>query len=465
MSERLLLVDSNDAERLRLEGELRADNWEVEACSRTSDAWKALERVPPEVVLAGVEADDLGGIEFCRRIKNHPLLRSLPVILTGAARDERDADLAYEAGAAAFLPSPAAGDTLRGVLRDITERTVRNRKQTILVVDDSGTVLRLVERGLSEAGFQVMTAHNGREAMDVMAGERPDLILSDLDMPEMDGIAFREAVMAVPQLRGIPFVVMSSVTDRAQIRRMMHRGAAAYLNKPFRPEQVVILIRRLLTDQYLLLLAEKERSELERRYALAGITSLVQALEARDAYTRGHSDGVAEVMAAMAREEGCGEEEVEAIREAGRLHDIGKIGVRDDILLKPGRLTDEEFAHIRQHPIIGAEILRPIASLARAVTVVLHHHERIDGTGYPDGLAGDAIPHWARIAAVADTYHALVSDRPYRLGMPEAKALGILEDGRGTQFCPDSVEIFLKLKRGGARFSFETRAPQETTSP
>jgi response regulator RpfG family c-di-GMP phosphodiesterase len=465
MSDRILLIEPDGAVRRRVRQELLGAGWRVEAFGETSGAWEALEREAPDLVLAELTAPELGGVEFCRRIKVHPLHRTLPVVLTGEIRDPRDTDLAYEAGAAAFLPTPFTGATLRNTLREVAERRGRSHEQQVLVVDDSATVLRLVERGLSEAGFQVRTARNGREALAAMAEERPDLVLSDLNMPEMDGIAFREAVMADPALRGIPFVVMSTVTDRAQIRRMMHRGAAAYLSKPFRPEQVVILVRRLLTDQYLLLLAEKERSELERRYALAGITSLVQALEARDAYTRGHSEGVAEVMAAMARETGFAPEEVEAIREAGRLHDIGKIGVRDDILLKPGRLTDEEFGHIRQHPTIGSGILRPIASLARAVSVVLHHHERYDGGGYPGALAGEAIPHWARIAAVADTYHALVSDRPYRAGMPGEKALAILRDGRGSQFCPDCVDCFLALKRGGARFSFETRAPAETPLP
>jgi len=130
----------------------------------------------------------------------------------------------------------------------------------------------------------------------------------------------------------------------------------------------------------------------------------------------------------------------------GKLHDLGKIGVVDSVLLKPGKLSDEEFAIIKRHPVIGADILRPVPSLAKILPIVLYHHERIDGKGYPEGLKGDRIPLWARITAVGDTYHALTSDRPYRAGMDREKALQIIESASGTQLCPDCVEIFLKME-------------------
>jgi HD-GYP domain-containing protein (c-di-GMP phosphodiesterase class II) len=150
------------------------------------------------------------------------------------------------------------------------------------------------------------------------------------------------------------------------------------------------------------------------------------------------------MVTSIARSLNLKEMEVSSISIAARLHDLGKIGVRDDILLKPAPLTDEEFAIIRQHPVIGAKILEPIPSLKEMIPLVLSHHERFDGKGYPEGLKGNEIPFWARMTAVADTYHALTSDRPYRKGMHPSKALQIISDARETQLCPKCVELFLK---------------------
>ena len=150
----------------------------------------------------------------------------------------------------------------------------------------------------------------------------------------------------------------------------------------------------------------------------------------------------------------AGPEEIESLGIAGRLHDLGKIGVPDSILLKPGRLSEEEFAVIKEHPVIGASILGSIPSIRPLLPVILHHHERFDGKGYPDGIRGKQITLWARITAVADTYHALTSDRPYRKGMDREKALGIIEEVRGTQLCPDCVDVFQILMRDPSAGSY-----------
>jgi len=189
---------------------------------------------------------------------------------------------------------------------------------------------------------------------------------------------------------------------------------------------------------------ERERLDSERNLMIASITSLITALEARDNYTKGHSEAVGRIVSGMLRIAGGSAKEIETVTIGGRLHDIGKIGVRDDILLKPGRLTEEEFAHIKKHPVIGANIIKSIPSFSDVIPIVLSHHERLDGKGYPQGLKGDNIHLWARMAAVADTYHSLTSDRPYRKGMAQGKALQIIEDVSGTQLCPDCVDLFFK---------------------
>jgi putative two-component system response regulator len=238
---------------------------------------------------------------------------------------------------------------------------------------------------------------------------------------------------------------MSSNDDRAIMRKMLQIGASAYLVKPFNLEQVVITIEKLLSDHFLLLLKEKEKIDAERRMMLASITSLIVALEARDHYTRGHSEAVAMLVTEMAVRMGMAQEDIDSISIAGRLHDVGKIGVPDSILLKPGRLSDAEFNLIKQHPVIGANILGSIQSLQHAIPSIRHHHEHFDGKGYPENLKGSQIPLWARMMAVADTYHALVSDRPYRDGMPKGKALQIITDVSGAQLCTDCVDVFLKM--------------------
>jgi HD-GYP domain-containing protein (c-di-GMP phosphodiesterase class II) len=271
------------------------------------------------------------------------------------------------------------------------------------------------------------------------------LILSDIVMPEMNGIDFCKKVQAEPSLASIPFVIMSANNDRALMRRLLQWGAASYLIKPFNLEQVVITVEKLLSDQFLILLKERERLDVERKMMLASITSLIRALEARDSYTRGHSEAVARIVSEMALRMNADQEEIESLGIAGRLHDLGKIGVPDSILLKPGRLSDAEFAIIKEHPVTGASILGSIPSIRPVLPVILHHHERFDGKGYPHGLKGEQILLWPRMTAVADTYHALISDRPYRQGMSQDKAMSIIEEVRGTQLCPDCVGVFRGL--------------------
>ncbi|MBU1170079.1 MAG: response regulator [Proteobacteria bacterium] len=183
------------------------------------------------------------------------------------------------------------------------------------------------------------------------------------------------------------------------------------------------------------------------------LRAFVKAVEARDAYTKEHSNRVAEMAVALGREMGCSEEELNLLNFAGRLHDIGKIGIRDNILLKPGRLTDEEFEIIKEHPVIGAMIVSQLGLWDRETQIIRHHHERFDGSGYPDGLKGVAIPFLSRIMSVADAYDAMASDRAYRKKLDLEKVSSIIRDGSGAQFDPRVVDTFFKLVESG-RWNF-----------
>ena len=189
---------------------------------------------------------------------------------------------------------------------------------------------------------------------------------------------------------------------------------------------------------------------------LDNITSLITALEARDLYTKGHSENVSKIAAGMAELEGSSEEEVEQVKRGALLHDIGKIGIADSILNKPGRLNEDEYAEIKRHPEIGYRILMPISRLEDAHSIVHYHHERFDGKGYPSGIAGKDIPKWARIVAVADTYDALSNERSYKRALSPQEAFDIINEVKGSQLCPESVELFFEYMRKCGIFQKET---------
>ncbi|SPD76494.1 Response regulator receiver modulated metal dependent phosphohydrolase [uncultured Desulfobacterium sp.] len=397
-----------------------------------------------DLIVTDVNMPNMDGVELCRRLKGEPSTRGIPVVMVSSFDSDSDIEKGFQVGAAAYISKKEVQTQALETISKILSQATLHSRQTILVVDDSKTIRKIVEEGLAQAGFKVATATNGKEALNIIKHVKPDLILSDIDMPEMNGFEFCSEVNSNPDLAAIPFVVMSSNSDRAHMKRMLQYGAEAYITKPFNTDQLVILVEKLLSDQFLLLLKEKERLDSEQSLMLASITSLVSALEARDSYTRGHSESVATIVGGMAGLMGANQEEINRIIIGGQLHDIGKIGVRDSVLLKPGALTDDEFSQIKVHPAVGAKILESIPSLTDIVSIVQCHHERMDGKGYPNGLKSKQIPLNARMTAVADTYNALTSDRPYRNGMPQEKALQIVNDAKGTQLCPDCVEIFFK---------------------
>ena len=409
-----------------------------------------------DLIITDVEMPGLSGIAMCRNLKSDPATRGIPILMLSSFDSETDVHKGFQAGASAYLSKDEVPVRLYETVEGILSKSDFNSSKKILVVDDSEMIRHLVRTELSKEGYCIVTAKNGRDALDRLEEHRPDLILSDIDMPVMNGFEFCEAVQADRRFKSVPFVVMSTNSDRGHMQRMLQRGAQAYLVKPFNMNQLTILVDKMLSDHFLMLLKDRERLDGERRLILSTITSLVNALEARDTYTRGHSTAVAGIAAGLAELSGASPREVRTVLIGGHLHDIGKIGISDTILLKPDRLTDREFEIIKRHPDIGAGILSPVESLADIIPMVRCHHERMDGKGYPNGLKGAQIPLWARIAAVADTFHALTSNRPYRTEMKTENALQIIEDVRGSQLCPDCVDLFLDwITRDDARKTLE----------
>ncbi len=442
--QRILVVDDSPTIRKAIIRQLSP--LDVEILTAT-DGLQGLDMAcnrPIDLIVTDVDMPEMDGITLCKKLQADQKTNSIPIIIQSSFDTESDIEKGFTAGASAFIPKKELSASLFQTVKSLLQKSSINRSRRVMVVDDSAIIRKIVEQGLKKKGFQVIMAENGKAAMSQIGSNLPHLIISDIDMPEMDGYSFCRIVKEDPELATIPFVVMSARQEMSMVRRMLGLGADTYLFKPFNIDELAMLIEKLLSDQYRLLLMEKERLNAEQKLTLSSIASLVAALEARDAYTRGHSAEVARIASQMGALAGLEPETVTRLKISGELHDIGKIGVKDAVLLKPGKLTDEEFESIKQHPVTGANILRPIESFADIIDVVQHHHERFDGKGYPSGLKGEAIPFWARMIAVADTYNALTSDRPYRKGMPVDKALQIIREASNSQLCPDCVNLFFK---------------------
>jgi len=445
MSERrILIVDDSAVFRTSMKKILASMNAEIILAQDGQEGLDVALQEKFDIVVSDIDMPKINGIELCRSLKQIPSTQGIPVVMVSTFDSDSDVDKGFQAGASAYLSKYEIQDRLLDTVENVLSKSKFKRNRLVMVVDDSKVVRRIVAKGLAEAGFRVITAENGKKALNLLDTIQPDLILTDIEMPDINGFEFCGTVHTNPELSTVPIVAMSSKADRGYMKRMLQNGASAYLCKPFNIDELVILVEKMLSDQFHMLLMERERLDSERNLMIASITSLITALEARDNYTRGHSEAVGAIVSGMLSINGGSPKEIETVTIGGRLHDIGKIGVRDEILLKPGRLTEEEFDHIKKHPVIGANIIKSIPSFSDVIPIVLSHHERLDGKGYPQGLKGDNIHLWARMAAVADTYHSLTSDRPYRKGMVQGKALQIIEDVSGTQLCPDCVGLFFK---------------------
>ena len=316
-------------------------------------------------------------------------------------------------------------------------------------------------------GFTCHEAVNGRVAVDLLERIDPTLVLTDLHMPDLDGMGLLREVRA--RTPDAAVIMITAVADVATAVSALSVGAMDYLTKPFHLEEVRARVRQALEKRRLILENRGYQQGLEARVAeqarrleslfVASIQSLADALEVKDPYTHGHSLRVSEYSVAIARAIGLDAEAIHQIEIGGRVHDIGKIGVREAVLNKPGPLTDDEYAHIMTHPVVGWRILSPLLrDVPMALNVVRWHHERWDGSGVPDHLVGEAIPIEARIAAVADTFDAMTSVRPYRPGVPLPETLAELRRNSGTQFDPVCVAAFFDAIDAGTIDLVPTRA-------
>ena len=320
-----------------------------------------------------------------------------------------------------------------------------------LVVDDEPRLRRVLVRLLEGEGFRCREAGSGVEALAQLEIEPVPLLISDLRMPEMDGVTLLREVTA--RWPDTAVIVVTAVAEVESAVACLQMGALDYVAKPFHLDEVRARVTQALDKRRLIQENRSYQHHLEERVEaqarrieelfLEGVHALVHALEAKDGYTRGHSMRVSNYAVSIARALGLDTDLVDTIALGAELHDLGKIGVSESILHKKGKLSDEEYRHIMEHPVIGARILGPLMRDAPgALAIVRSHHERIDGKGLPDGLKGEAIPFEARIVTVADAFDAMTSVRPYRPSLSVASAMAELEEGKGVQFAPAIVDAF-----------------------
>lgn len=312
-------------------------------------------------------------------------------------------------------------------------------KPKILIVDDNPVNVELLKAQLKPYPYTLDTAYDGEEALKKINDQHPDLVLLDLMMPKVSGYEVCRAIKQNKETQFIPVIVITALSELDDKLRAIELGADDFLVKPFNKMELTTRIKSLLHLK--LLHDDVDRSE-------NILFSLVTALEAKDVYTRGHSERVAAHGVALARQLGVDEKEIEILRKGALLHDIGKIGVKEEVLLKPGRLTEAEMELIKIHPTVGFEICKPLKSIAPCLCCIRSHHERIDGEGYPDHLTDKDIPFIAKIITVVDSYDAMVTDRPYRKKMPKEEAVKIFEKEKNFgQWDLTIVEAFLAMMR------------------
>src|SRR6266852_4031606 len=288
----------------------------------------------------------------------------------------------------------------------------------ILIVDDESAARAALEALLRREGFDVRDASDGPSALAECATFRPDLILLDILMPGINGFEVCRRIKATPETRLTPVVLITGLSATEDRIEGINAGADDFLSKP-------IDINELLARTRSLLRLKQYTDELENAEAV--VFTLAQSIEARDPYTRGHCERLADMSARLGTRLEISEDDIKALRWAGIVHDIGKVVVPDSILLKPGPLTPEEMAVMRKHSVVGERICAPLKSFRPVLPIIRHHHEKRDGSGYPDGLKGEEIPLTARILQTVDVYDALTTDRPYRKALSPKETFEVIQ--------------------------------------
>src|ERR1700728_2199221 len=313
---------------------------------------------------------------------------------------------------------------------------------TVLVADDQASNRELMQELLSGEGFEVITVPDGVAALRELSRAQVDLVISDVLMPHMSGLEVCEKIKASPETYLISVILVTSLSDKQDRINGIKVGADDFLTRPVDRTELLARVRSLLKLK--LRTDDVERAELV-------LFSLARSIEGKDPYTHGHCERLADYSARLGEQLGLPDEQLTALRRGGVVHDIGKIAVPDAILLKPGKLSEEEWKLMREHPVVGERICAPLKSFRSVLPIIRHHHEKFDGSGYPDGLKGESIPLTARVLQIVDVFDALTTERPYKKAFSASDALQTMQEEVAKGWWdPQIFEEFDRLVRNGA---------------
>lgn len=323
-------------------------------------------------------------------------------------------------------------------------------ENTILIVEDEPSARETLVSILEPEGYNLVLAKNGYDAIDRAKELHPDVILLDVMMPGMDGFDVCRAIRKDDVLMEVPILFMTALNDRKSRLEGLEAGADEFISKPYDRHELRTRLNSIMRlNRYRKLLDERVKLENAHQELLAAYDATIagwsHAMDLRDKETEGHTQRVAELTLKLGEAMQLGKDELIQLRRGALLHDMGKLGVPDAILQKPGKLNDEEWQLMRQHPQYAYDMLYPIEYLRPAIDIPYAHHEKWDGTGYPRGLQGEGIPLAARIFAVVDVWDALTSDRPYRPALEREKVVEYIKEQTGKHFDPDIVDLFLAV--------------------
>ena len=450
MAERILVID-DDIVNLKIAEHVLEKDYNVTCAKSGMEGIDILKSNDIDLVLLDLYMPDMNGMDVLAKIREDASISSVKVVILTSSGMKTDVTEAIRLGALDFIKKPFFPTEFLDRIKKVLNIA---KKDNILVVDDDKMNLAIVHKMLG-IRYDVTCVSSGMDAISYLNNNVPDMILLDLHMPEMNGLEVLEKIREQDNLSDIPVVFLTADNDRKTEIDIFKAGAMDFIQKPFIAEVVIQRISRILELYHYQksLQQEVDRKTAELRESNRKVTNVLSqmmmalgsAIDAKDAYTNGHSERVARYSGELARRMGKSTQEINDIYYVGLLHDIGKIGIPDAIINKSGRLTEEEYELIKNHPKIGAEILENISEMPGISFGAHWHHERFDGNGYPDGLSGEDIPEVARIICVADAYDTMTSKRVYRDILPQKVARDEILKGRGTQFDPVIADYMLEM--------------------
>jgi|APLak6261671648_1056085.scaffolds.fasta_scaffold00355_5 putative nucleotidyltransferase with HDIG domain len=467
---RILIVD-DVSENLHVLVNILRDDYLISPANSGEKALELATRTPSfDLILLDIKMPDIDGYEVLRRLKSNPTTSDIPVIFVSALSESSDEATGLKLGAADYITKPVNPDLLK--LRVLTQLELKRyrrkptadltkleKRSTLLLVDDTPENLHELNEALKD-DYRIMVANSGQKALELVnESSPPDLILLDIIMPDMDGYDVCRRIKTTAEGNRIPIIFISVIDTIVDKVRGFAIGASDFVTRPYEIDELRARIRTHLELSRLERYFEQTVAErtVELRHAnhdlslaLEGIINTVTlAVEVRDPYTAGHQRRVADLAAKMAEKMGLNDERIRGIQLGGMIHDIGKIGVPAEILSKPSRLSTTEYKLIQNHAELGFNILKDVKFPWPIAEIAHQHHERIDGSGYPNGLKGEDILLEARIIAVADTVESMASYRPYRPALGLQPAIDEIKKNRGILYDANAVDACLDILQSG----------------